>query len=288
MSYGFVGLGDMGGPIAANIAKAGIELQAFDAAGTAERAPSSASICDSVAQLAQQAAVVFVCVPDGVASKAVMQSIVDTDNRRTHTVIDLSTTGVAHSQSVGELAVGNDIQYIDSPVSGGRAGAAAGTITVIWGGPVAVLQMHREVIDSMSGNVFHVGDKPGQGQAMKLLNNYLSATAMAATSEAILFGQSQGLDMKTMLDVVNVSTGQNTATSDKFKNRVLPETFDAGFRTRLMRKDMRLFYESLGDAGTPNSVASLIDKIWDELEQARPDSDFTEIFLHLRGDVPAP
>jgi len=153
---------------------------------------------------------------------------------------------------------------------------------VIWGGPEAVLQANRKVIDSMSGNVFHVGDNAGQGQAMKLLNNFLSATAMAATSEAILFGESQGLDMKIMLDVLNVSTGQNTATSDKFKNRVLPGTFDAGFRTRLMRKDVRLFNQSVATAGTPDRVTNLVDGIWDELEVARPDSDFTEIYLHLR------
>jgi 3-hydroxyisobutyrate dehydrogenase-like beta-hydroxyacid dehydrogenase len=282
MTYGFIGLGDMGGPIAANIAKGGTSLFAFDPAGTEARAPGGAQCCQSVPDAAQQANVLFVCVPDGNASKDVLQQIVAADNRRTHTVIDLSTTGVEHAKEVGALAADHDIQYIDSPVSGGRAGAKAGTITVIWGGPLAVLQANRAVIDSMSGNVFHVGNHAGQGQAMKLLNNFLSATAMAATSEAILYGESQGLDMKTMLDVVNVSTGQNTATSDKFKNRVLTESFDAGFRTRLMRKDVRLFNQSVASAGTPNRVTSLVDGIWDELEEARPDSDFTEIYLHLR------
>ncbi len=282
MSYGFIGLGDMGGPIAANIAKGGTNLFAFDPAGTQARAPDGAHCCDSVSDAAQRSAVIFVCVPDGNASKDVLEQIIGADNRRAHTVIDLSTTGVEQATAIGALAAAHDIQFIDSPVSGGRAGAAAGTITVIWGGPEAVLQANRKVIDSMSGNVFHVGDNAGQGQAMKLLNNFLSATAMAATSEAILFGESQGLDMKIMLDVLNVSTGQNTATSDKFKNRVLPGTFDAGFRTRLMRKDVRLFNQSVATAGTPDRVTNLVDGIWDELEVARPDSDFTEIYLHLR------
>ena len=101
-------------------------------------------------------------------------------------------------------------------MSGGAAGARAGTISLMFGGPAAVLEAHRAVFDAFAGNVFHVGEPRGQGQAMKLLNNFLSATALAATSEALAFGAAHGLDLATMIDVLNVSTGRNSATVDKF------------------------------------------------------------------------
>ena len=117
---------------------------------------------------------------------------------------------------------------------------------------------------------------------MKILNNFLSGTAMAATTEAVLYGLSQGVDMKTMLDVVNVSTGQNTATSDKFPNRVLTETFDAGFATALLTKDVNLFVENAKAAGTPTRVADTVGGIWNETNEALPDSDFTLVYKYLR------
>ena len=117
---------------------------------------------------------------------------------------------------------------------------------------------------------------------MKLLNNFLSATAMAATSEAVAFGVSQGLDMMTILETVNVSSGRSTATEDKFPTRIATGTFDAGFATRLMAKDIRLYEASVAAADAPRRVAGLLRAIWDEMEAAHPDSDFTEIFTHVR------
>ena len=110
-------------------------------------------------------------------------------------------------------------------MSGGAAGAAAGTISLMFAGPDAVLDAHRPVFEAIAGNIFHVGTKPGQGQAMKLLNNFLSATALASTSEALAFGRAHGLDLAMMVDVLNVSSGRNSATVDKFPRRVLTGTY---------------------------------------------------------------
>ena len=169
------------------------------------------------------------------------------------------------------------------PARGGRSGARAGTSTVRWAGPADVLEAHRDVMMSICKNLFHVGPTPGQGQAMKLLNNFLSATAMAATSEAVAFGLSQGLDMKTILDVVNVSTGRNTASSDKFPDRVLTGTFDAGFKTRLLTKDVRLYLENAQAAGTPSDVGSAVAGLWRRFNEASEDSDFTLIYEFISG-----
>lgn len=284
MTVGFIGLGDMGGPIAGNIAKGGTQLVAFDKAGTDSRAPADSIIADSVADVAAQAESIFLCVPDGAISRSICDEIIDAPQRQTRTVIDLSTTGVAAAEGTAAALAEAGIVYVDSPVSGGRAGASAGTITVIWAGPEQTLEDHRSIVESMSGNVFHVGNEAGKGQTMKLLNNFLSATAMAATSEAVIFGLAQGLEFDSMIDVLNVSTGMNTATKDKFPNRIGTGTYDAGFRSALMRKDMRLYREGVASAGTPATISETVDDIWDQVDRQRPGSDLTEVFKFLRGE----
>ena len=279
---GFLGLGQMGAPMAANITSCGLPLHVYDPAGTEERAPVNSLVCSSLEDVASKAETVFMSVPDGAVSCAVVTDLVHCKDRKTALVIDLSTVGPDASRKAGEICAEAGITYIDAPVSGGAIGAKAGSITVMWAGSKTELDRHQPIMEKFSKNQFHVGDSPGQGQALKILNNFLSATAMAATSEAMLFGLSQGLDMKTMLDVVNVSTGQNTATSDKFPKRVLTGTFDAGFKTALMAKDVDLFYENTKSAETPNKVGQLISKLWNDYDTATPGSDFTRVFEYIR------
>ena len=279
--FGFAGLGQMGGPMAANIAAGGFDISVYDKAGTAERAPQKTAAAESLKDLAQGADPIFLSLPDGPASVAVARDLAAMKDRRTAQVIDLSTIGPEAAKEADGILRPAGIQYIDAPVSGGQAGAKAGTITVMWAGPEDLLESHREVMMSFCKNLFHVGPAPGQGQAMKLLNNFLSATAMTATSEAMAFGLSQGLDMETMLDVVNVSTGRNSATSDKFPNRIVTGTYDAGFKTKLLTKDVRLFLENAQAAGTPSDVAQTIAELWRRCDQALPDSDFSRIYEFL-------
>jgi 3-hydroxyisobutyrate dehydrogenase-like beta-hydroxyacid dehydrogenase len=272
----------MGAPMAANMAKGGFELMVYDKAGSAERAPPGTLPAASLAEVAQRAQTLFLSVPDGKISLAIARELMELPERVADTVIDLSTIGIEDARAVHACLAQAGIVFIDAPVSGGQAGARAGTITLIWGGPQDVLEQHRPILQAMSGNIFHVGDLPGQGQAIKLLNNFLSATAMAATTEAVLFGLSQGIDMKTILDVVNVSTGRNTATSDKFPNRILTETFNAGFYSALMSKDVKLYLESVRQAGTADAVGAVVDRVWHEVDEAMPGSDLTVIYKYLR------
>jgi len=281
--YGFAGLGQMGGPIAANIAGGGVPFSVFDKAGTAERAPKGATVLDSLDQLAAETDTLFLSLPDGSVSLAVARELAAMAECAATVVIDLSTIGLEAAREAGRILKSAGITYIDAPVSGGQSGAKAGTITVMWAGPKDVLEGHRDVMLSFCKNLFHVGDEPGQGQAMKMLNNFLSGTAMAATSEAVAFGLSQGLDMKTLLDVVNVSTGRNTATSDKFPNRILTGTYDAGFRTALLTKDVQLFLDNAKAAGTPVDVAEAVVNLWRGCNEAFPESDFTRIYEYITG-----
>ena len=118
---------------------------------------------------------------------------------------------------------------------------------------------------------------------MKLLNNFLAATGIAASSEAFAFGQRIGLDLKTMVDVVNVSTGRNMATLDKFPNRVLTGTYDAGFTNRLLLKDVLLYQSAARQAGTPVPVGAPVAEVWQRFEEAAPGSDITRMFPFLQS-----
>jgi 3-hydroxyisobutyrate dehydrogenase-like beta-hydroxyacid dehydrogenase len=283
-SLGFAGLGQMGGPMAANIAKGGFALVVYDKAGTAKRTPAKTTPVESLAELAKAAETIFISLPDGPACLGFARDLAAVKGRKTKVVIDLSTIGLKAAREMDKMLAAAGIVYVDAPVSGGQSGAKAGTITLMWSGPAELLESHRKALQAFSKNQFHVGPTPGQGQAVKMLNNFLSATAMAATTEAVSFGLSQGLNMKTILDVVNVSTGRNTATSDKFVNRILPGTFDAGFKTKLLTKDVRLFYENAKAAGTPNEIATLMADIWRRADEAMPDTDFTRIYSFMRGE----
>ena len=276
---GFVGLGNMGGPMAANLAAAGVSLLVYDKAGTAERAPAAgAEVAQSLGEVARRAGTVFLSLPAGAAVAAVAREIAAADSRAAGTVIDTSTIGVAAAEEVAGILVPAGIVYLDAPVSGGVAGARAGSIAVMAAGPVEAFEAARPLLSAMAANLFHVGPRQGQGQAMKLANNFLSGAAMAATSEAIRFGETQGLAMKTMLDVLNVSTGRNTATSDKFPNRVLTGSYDAGFTTSLIHKDVRLYLEAVAEAGVRGGVGRAVGGTLAAVEADLPGEDFTRIY----------
>jgi len=132
------------------------------------------------------------------------------------------------------------------------------------------------------GKPFYVGPKPGQGQAVKVLNNFLSATALAATSEAIAFGTGQGIDMKTILDIVNASSGRNSATDDKFPNRILHGRFDAGFTAKLQLKDIRLYLENARAAGISDEIAEVVVDVWQRMEAAIPGADITQMYPYTQ------
>ena len=277
------GLGNMGGPMSANLAAAGYSLSVHDKAGSRERAPEGAAVATSAAEVAQAAGTVFLSLPDGDACRDVVREIAGTPGRATTVVVDFSTTGVAAAREIARDLAEDGIVYADAPVSGGRTGAVAGTLTVMWAGSTELLQRVRSALDAVAKNVFHVGAAPGQGQAMKLLNNFLSGAALAATSEAVAYAETQELDPCTVIDVLNASTGRNTATSDKFPNRILTGTFDAGFQTALMAKDLRLYVESARASGARLDIGKRVAETWQRAESEMPDSDCTRIYEFIRG-----
>jgi 3-hydroxyisobutyrate dehydrogenase len=278
---GFIGLGSIGAPMAARLVAAGHRVVGFDAAGTQERLPSDAVAAGSVEEVAAQADVVFMSLPDGKVSRAVCYQLARAEGRRARVVVDLSTIGVAAAQECAHLLEAAEMTYVDAPVSGGVPGARAGSLAVMVGADVSVYEKIDPLLAAFAKNSFRMGDKPGDGQAMKLLNNFLSATALAATSEAVLFGCKLGLDMEQVVSVINVSSGRNTASADKFPKCIIPQTYDYGFAAALMNKDVDLYSESVEDAGTHHDIGTVIAQTWRDFVAAFPDKDCTFIYKYL-------
>jgi 3-hydroxyisobutyrate dehydrogenase len=279
---GFVGLGNMGSALASNLVAAGTGVVGHDAAGP-ERAPEGVRFVPAVADVARQAAVVLLSLPDGGVSEQVARRIVETSGRRTTHVVDTSTVGVTEARAIGDLLIEAGIHYVDAPVSGGPAGARARTLAVMYAGSDEACARVESVLTGLSDRLYRVGDRPGLGQAMKLANNFLSATALAATSEAIAFGRSVGLNMATMLEVLGASSGRNTAVTDKFPSEVLTGRYAAGFSNALMRKDLELYLRSVSERGTPASLGSVTGSLWEGFAAAEPGADFTRIYPYVAG-----
>src|SRR5471032_2511654 len=197
--------------------------------------------------------------------------------KRVKRYIDLSTTGSRAAAEISAALAKKNIVQIDSPVSGGVGGANKGTLAVMVSGPQSDIEVVKDAL-AVLGKVFVIGHKPGMAQTMKLANNFLSATAMAATSEAVAMGVKAGLDPKVMIDVINAGSGRSTASDGKFPQAVLPRTFNYGFTTALMLKDVRLCAEEARALDVPNHVMSAVLDQW-ELTNTEfgGDSDFTAI-----------
>lgn len=280
-TVGFIGLGNIGRPMAANLVAAGFEVLGFDLAGTEGRLPPGARAASAAAEVFAEAEVLLLSVPDGGASASIVAELAVAPSRRVTTVLDLSTVGPVVARGCAGALHAAGVAYCDAPVSGGVAGARARTLSLMYSGPVELLERYRPILSAIAGNVFHVGVEPGQGQTMKLVNNFLSAVALAATSEAFAFGAAQGLSLATMAEVVSVSSGRNSATDDKFPRHIVPGTFAAGFHTRLMAKDVALYLNCVDEADTPRAIGELIERIWSGADAALPGSDFTEIWKYV-------
>lgn len=282
---GVVGLGNMGSALAANLVNAGCEVCAFDLAGPS-RMPAGAQFAYDLAHLAQQADVVVLSLPDGAASTAVTSGIAAAEGRRADRVIDTSTIGPDAARAVAARLAAHGIGYVDAPVSGGVAAARARTLTVMYAGADADCDAVGWVLAGLSDRNRRVGDRPGMAQALKLANNFLSAAALAATSEAIAFLMGAGLDMAVALEVINMSSGQSNASADKFVKQVLPGTYAAGFANSLMAKDVRLYSAAVAAMDGPVILSERVNQVWDGFAGAEPSVDFTRIYPYVRDSHP--
>jgi 3-hydroxyisobutyrate dehydrogenase-like beta-hydroxyacid dehydrogenase len=290
MNLGFIGLGAMGIPMAERLIEAGHALTVFDVnpgAGAA-LAKRGATVAGSVRDLADRADTVLLSLPTPqIVSDVCLSDSGLIQGRAVRTVVDLSTTGTSMARTVQARLAERGIEFIDSPVSGGRGGAIKGTLAVMVSGPQATFERLSEVLRHI-GKLFYIGAEPGMAQTMKLANNLVSAAAMAITSEAVAMGVKAGLDPKVMIDVINSGSGMNTASRDKFPRAILPRTFDFGFATALMYKDVDLCMREAAELGADMPLADAVHEIWRQTNEVYGGTnDFTRIaqFVEARMGV---
>jgi 3-hydroxyisobutyrate dehydrogenase-like beta-hydroxyacid dehydrogenase len=260
---GFVGVGRMGSRMVRRLIPAGYSLTIYDPSDAALNAlvEFGARRAESPAAVASAAEIVLASLPTPPVVESVALGLKGiAEGTRVKIFIDLSTTGATVAKRVAEGLAARGITAVDAPVSGGIAGAEKGTVAVMASCPDSIFEKVKPILEVI-GKPFHVGIRPGQGQTMKLVNNLLSATAMAVSSEALVMGVKAGLDPGQIIDVINAGSGRNSATQDKIPRCVLPRTFDFGFSLGLLNKDVRLCLEEADALGIPMVVGSAVRQL---------------------------
>ncbi len=261
---GFVGIGVMGRPMARRLLEAGYEVVVFDlnAEAVADLKSAGARVADSAKGVADVAPIVFTSLPTVAVFRQVgMGAGGVIDGGAVKTVVDLSTVGSTATREVAAALKARGIDMVDAPISGGAAGAKAGTLAVMVAGSPQAVETLLPILQ-VFGKPFVVGQEPGQAQLMKLLNNMLSSTALAVTAEAYVAGVRGGLDPEVMLSVFNAGSGRNNATSDKFPKHVLTRTFAFGFPIASVCKDIGLAVEECQALGVPMWVGGQSRQLW--------------------------
>jgi 3-hydroxyisobutyrate dehydrogenase-like beta-hydroxyacid dehydrogenase len=275
VDIGFIGLGNMGFPIARRLVEAGHRIVAFDTRADVvdKLVAGGAHAASSARDVADLTETVMASLPSLQASRDVAANV--SDGSRVRRFVDFSTVGQQTAIEIHDLLGQNGIVAIDSPVSGGVSGAEKGTLAIMVSAPLTDFDLLAPAYETI-GRAFYLGDKPGSAQTMKLVNNMLAATGLIATCEAVAMGVKAGLDAAVMIDVLNAGSGATNASRDKFPRSILPRTFDFGFATGLMVKDVRLYMQEAKALGVSKEVAEAVARLWEVvIDELGPDSDFT-------------
>ncbi|MDO8212247.1 NAD(P)-dependent oxidoreductase [Conexibacter sp. CPCC 206217] len=288
-AIGFVGLGAMGTPMAGRLLDAGHTLVVHDLDDVAVAAlvARGAQQASSPRAVADASEIVFVSLPSPAAVRAValgadgIASAGAGASAGARTYVDVSTTGPQTAEEVADALAANGIGVVDAPVSGGPAGAAAGTLTFMVAGADDAVARVRPLLETLGKAIFHVGARPGQAQTTKVINNLVSAACIAITSEATVLGAKAGLDPAVLLDVVGVSSGSNNAALDKFPKQVLTRRFAHGFRLELMAKDVRLCLEEGRRQEVPMLLGGMVDQLWRLAAAQEPDGADCTAFTRM-------
>ncbi len=253
-AIGYIGVGDMGGPMVRNMMKAGLDVVVYDTqadrldALVADGAQRGSSATD----VANRAEIVMACLNTlgavrGVAAEAATGSAIKV-------YVDMSTTGPTPAQELRGIFDGTGIAMLDAPISGHISKAVDGTLTVIASGPRDAFDTCKPAFEAMGENIFYLGDIPGGGQMMKLANNYLNNVQAVGTSEALTMGIKFGLDPAAMLEILNVSTGRNSQTQGPLAEAVRTGKFLGGANMKISQKDITLAVEEAQRLGAPTEM----------------------------------
>lgn len=264
-AVGFLGLGQMGGAMAERLVRSGIPLHVHDPSDAAMRrlVGLGAVPHPSAAAVAGAADLVFACLPGAAVSEAVLAGADGVlSGGRVSTYVETSTIGCTAAERIGAVLAEQGVGFLDAPISGGPPGARAGTLAIMAAGPAAALARARPVLDRLGRTVVHVGERPGLGQAMKLVNNLVVAANMATLFEALVLGAKAGLDPDQMAAVINASTGRSMVSQEMLPRSVLPGRFDFGATVAIMEKDVSLGLAEAARLGVPMWTLEQSARLW--------------------------
>ena len=284
---GFIGLGNMGRPMAALLVKAGYNLTVFDVnSDTQQRFVDSdgGNPASSLSQVASKSQVVITMLPDGKIVHRV--TLGDEKDRQDHLLgsmskesilIDMSSSSPTGTQDLGRILAENGILMLDAPVSGGVPRAVTGTLAIMVGGDASVVEHCRPLFEVMGESIFETG-LLGSGHAMKALNNLVSSAGLIAAAEALLIGRRFGLSSAVMIDTLNASSGRNNSTENKFNQYILSRKFNSGFSLDLMVKDLTTAVDLARDTNTPAVFSGACRELWAAAQAIlEKDSDHTDV-----------
>jgi 3-hydroxyisobutyrate dehydrogenase len=294
-SVAFIGLGNMGGPMAANLARKSFSVSAFDLSqeAVARAVEAGCAKAATVADAVRGADIVVSMLPAGKHVQAVYQGAegVIANARKGALLIDSSTIDVATARSVAKAASERGFDMLDAPVSGGVGGAAAGTLTFMVGGSADAFARAKPVLEAMGKNIFHAGGA-GNGQAAKIANNMLLGITMIATCEAFNLAEKLGLDAHTFFDISSTASGQSWSMTSYCPApgpvAAAPSNRDykPGFAASMMLKDMRLAQEAAHAAKAATPLGAQAEALYALMEAAGKDNlDFSGVMKLIRGDL---
>jgi 3-hydroxyisobutyrate dehydrogenase-like beta-hydroxyacid dehydrogenase len=282
---GFIGCGHMGGAMAARFIEKGYDLVVLDRNTEVLKplAARGAAIASNPRDVADRAGLVFTCLPSHEASLAVATGADSVAGGTAMKIyVEASTLGPVTIEHISRHLARNGVAVADMPVSGGPKWAAEGRLTAILAAAPDVRKVLAPILADLAQQIFVVGDKPGLAQIAKLVNNAISITGMVVASEAIVMGVKSGIDADVLLDVINASTGRNSATTDKFPRAVLTRTFDYGGPLAIGVKDLELYLQLGQTLSIPTEVGALISKLWQAaVTEGGPNQDYSEMVRYF-------
>jgi 3-hydroxyisobutyrate dehydrogenase len=286
-TVGFIGIGNMGAPMAANVKRGGFEVVAFDldpARAKNWAQENGARATAQLAELGKACDAIVTMLPTGKEVREALFTMQDgalaANLKAGAIVIDMSSADPVGTRTLGKDLAARNLKLVDAPVSGGVTRAKDGSLAIMIGGDAASVAAVRPVLACMGGKLFEVGSL-GCGHAMKCLNNFLAATSFAAAAEAVTVGRKFGLDPEVMADVVNVSTGRSFASEMLIKQHLLSGTFGTGFALGLLAKDVKIAADLAEQIGVDAPVGRLTRDLWADARDALGgEQDHTRAAVH--------
>lgn len=289
MDVGYLGVGNMGQPMAGKLLDGGHQLTIYDISEVAMRPllERQARRASSPRDLADQCEIVFVSLPTLAAFRAVAFGDDGlTQGKAMKLLVNTCTIGVPFVKEIEQAMAARGVTVVDCPISGGPPGAREGTLSVMVSGDPAAVERVRPMISLWGRTLTVAGDKPGAAQVLKLTNNILSAVALAATAEAFVMGAKGGLDPEVMLAAINAGSGRNSATESKFPAAVLTRSFDYGAEMHILMKDIDLAIAQGEELGVPMWVCQAARLVYRHaMQKGAAKEDLTAIVKYVERDA---